>query len=166
VWKPGPDWWVKIGDFGISKRAGDQTALRTRIGTDHYLAPEVKGIFARSRKRQSLAGGTDETFTLTVDVWALGETVHRMITLQHVFSQRTLFAYVVDNQLFPVVELSKSGVSKGCIDFISGAMAAHPGDRWTIQQAKTHHWLQSLTDLPKPDEPSFNSNRYGNMTYK
>jgi serine/threonine protein kinase len=38
-----PVWWVKIGDFGISKRvSNDETVLQTATGTPHYLAPEVR----------------------------------------------------------------------------------------------------------------------------
>ncbi|KAH8682605.1 hypothetical protein BX600DRAFT_492614 [Xylariales sp. PMI_506] len=45
VSQPSPDWWVKIGDFGISKRVVEEnTALRTMVGTKGYLAPEVFGM--------------------------------------------------------------------------------------------------------------------------
>lgn len=38
----GPDWWVKISDFGNSKRAEEGlTALRTLNGTPGFLAPEM-----------------------------------------------------------------------------------------------------------------------------
>lgn len=38
----GPDWWVKVSDFGISKRVEeDLTALRTLTGALDFLAPEI-----------------------------------------------------------------------------------------------------------------------------
>ena len=37
-----PHWWVKIGDFGISKRiGGGQSGIRTVVGTPDYIAPEI-----------------------------------------------------------------------------------------------------------------------------
>lgn len=43
---PTSNWWVKIGDFGISKRVeGDKTALYSQVGTPHYQAPEINGHF-------------------------------------------------------------------------------------------------------------------------
>lgn len=44
VVKDSPGFWVKIGDFGITKRVPhDGTSLRTEIGTLGYVAPEVLG---------------------------------------------------------------------------------------------------------------------------
>lgn len=58
----GPEWWVKVADFGISNRVG-ATALRTHVGTEAYLAPEVRGF---------MAAGSDaeDTFSFAVDIWA------------------------------------------------------------------------------------------------
>lgn len=36
-----PQWWVKLGDFGLSKERTDQTAFRTQAGTQQYMAPEL-----------------------------------------------------------------------------------------------------------------------------
>ncbi|KAL8969166.1 MAG: hypothetical protein Q9183_002124 [Haloplaca sp. 2 TL-2023] len=39
-----PHWWVKIGDFGVSKRVkNDATTMHTSIETD-YTAPEILGL--------------------------------------------------------------------------------------------------------------------------
>ena len=38
-----PSWWVKIGDFGITKRIEGDTELRTFTGTQDYQAPEFFG---------------------------------------------------------------------------------------------------------------------------
>jgi calcium/calmodulin-dependent protein kinase I len=35
-----PQWWVKLGDFGLSKQRTEQTAFRTQAGTQQYMAPE------------------------------------------------------------------------------------------------------------------------------
>ena len=74
----GPDWWVKIGDFGISKRAEEGlTALRTLNGTPGFLAPELLaqfGLFDDSDFDMS------EEYTVAVDIWSLGEIVFRALT--------------------------------------------------------------------------------------
>ena len=58
----GPDWWVKIADFGISKRATEGlTALRTEIGTPAFTAPEVDGLL-------QIGEGSDESYTHAVDI--------------------------------------------------------------------------------------------------
>ncbi|KAL9024368.1 MAG: hypothetical protein Q9196_006568 [Gyalolechia fulgens] len=45
VVEKGPKWWIKIADFGISKRATEGlTALRTQTGTPAFAAPEVLGL--------------------------------------------------------------------------------------------------------------------------
>jgi hypothetical protein len=37
VKSPPPHWWVKIGDFGITKRvSNEQTALRTEVGSRSF----------------------------------------------------------------------------------------------------------------------------------
>ncbi|KAF3479608.1 uncharacterized protein GIQ15_06584 [Arthroderma uncinatum] len=62
----GPRWWVKIGDFGLSKRVEESTALKTRIGTFHYMAPEMR---RHSGRRVGNPG-----YTSAVDMWSLGVT--------------------------------------------------------------------------------------------
>ncbi|SPO01933.1 uncharacterized protein DNG_04606 [Cephalotrichum gorgonifer] len=73
VQTPGPHWWIKIGDFGISKRIRDSSGLKTAIGTEDYMAPEVKGIFPKA-----VMGAP--SYTVAVDIWAVGLIAWRMIT--------------------------------------------------------------------------------------
>jgi serine/threonine protein kinase len=75
VLKKGPDWWVKISDFGVSKRI-ESTALWTQIGTEPYVAPEVKGIFPINNGADANAGNV----TLAVDIWSVGVIAFRMVT--------------------------------------------------------------------------------------
>uniref|UniRef100_A0A8H7N300 mitogen-activated protein kinase n=1 Tax=Bionectria ochroleuca TaxID=29856 RepID=A0A8H7N300_BIOOC len=70
VFESSPDWWVKISDFGISKRAEEEvTAFHTLVGTRGYLAPEILGFFSpRIPMRISMAKGT----TCTLFLWTCG----------------------------------------------------------------------------------------------
>ncbi|KAG7413795.1 Serine/threonine-protein kinase RAD53 [Fusarium oxysporum f. sp. rapae] len=64
VYHLGPHWFVKIGDFGISKRA-EATALRAVISTEGYVAPEVKGFIPD----QSSSSSSDTfSYTFAVDM--------------------------------------------------------------------------------------------------
>ena len=57
---------IKLTDFGHSK---DGHELRTRCGTERYLAPE---IYAGAAMRQR---GKRESYTCAVDIWSLGVMV-------------------------------------------------------------------------------------------
>ena len=71
-----PYFWVKIGDFGITKRiTNDQTTLKTEIGTLDYLAPEVLGYVDEETSQ----------YTNSVDIWSLGCACHRLLTMSPPF---------------------------------------------------------------------------------
>ena len=63
---------VKIGDFGVSKRASVSKDLKlsTIIGTPLYMAPEI------------LMG---KKYTASVDIWALGVCIFELLTLKRPF---------------------------------------------------------------------------------
>jgi serine/threonine protein kinase len=66
----GPNWWVKIGDFGITKRAGEGlTALRTLHGTLGFIAPEVL-IQAGLIDHYEISALQE--YTSAVDIWVFG----------------------------------------------------------------------------------------------
>lgn len=69
-----PAWWIKVGDFGISKRIQNQdTSLRTFTGTHDYMAPEFFGYGNDVDEERS-------DYTHAVDLWALGCVVYRLYT--------------------------------------------------------------------------------------
>ena len=69
-----PMWWVKIGDFGISKRIrNEDTSLRTFTGTHDYMAPEFFGYGDDVDEERS-------DYTHAVDLWALGCVFYRLYT--------------------------------------------------------------------------------------
>ena len=142
MFKGGPAWWVKIGDFGISKRVEGSTALRTmQVGTRGYVAPEVIGIFCPD---DTTTTAQDLTYTMAVDIWALGEITFRMITCQPSFTEpRFLYDYVVKKAAFPLQALTGSQASPGCCDLIQRMMKASPNDRIRVEGAWRHTWLQA-----------------------
>jgi serine/threonine protein kinase len=68
-----PEWWVKLRDFGLTKKQTDGTVYRTQAGTEKYIGPElyfyVPGLNMETSK-----------YTNAVDIWALGCIVYRIIT--------------------------------------------------------------------------------------
>ena len=128
-----PEWWVKIADFGITKRI-DGTALRTVIGTEAYLAPEVRGIYTADSEEED-----ENSFSFAVDIWAVGSMTVRMITGKLAFqTPRKLFDYVVGGQPFPV----NQAMGPECADFVMKTMAASSHRRPTSQEALSFPWIR------------------------
>ena len=70
---PPNEWWVKIADFGISKRIEDGLGMSTTLkGTLGYIAPEIYGF-------------TEKGSPYAVDIWAVGEIAFKMLTKQQTF---------------------------------------------------------------------------------
>ena len=129
-----PDWWVKIADFGISKRRqqGVTTAHTFQPGTINYSAPEALGI----------GEGRNETYTFAVDMWSLGAVVFRMLTSKSVFHNLgELFDYVTGNLDFPVSDLQAQGVSSQCQEFVEELMSPSPKARKSSAAALSHAWI-------------------------
>jgi serine/threonine protein kinase len=143
VLQPGPDWWIKISDFGISKRAEEgSTAFRTLIGTRGYLAPELFFWFPPGSQGPPATG--DSSYTSAVDIWALGETVFRMITNRPAFGEpRDLYNYVVAGGPFPGNPLRQQNVEPSCYEFVESTMARSAVDRPTASNASNHAWVSN-----------------------
>jgi serine/threonine protein kinase len=54
---------VKLADFGLSTLVSGSMLALSKVGTENYMAPEV-------RRRNGMA------YTSKVDVWSLGATIH------------------------------------------------------------------------------------------
>jgi serine/threonine protein kinase len=164
VVKPRPAWWVKIADFGISKRVEEATALRTMyIGTQGYMAPEIMGIFHPDDDDD--IDHEDITYDEKVDMWALGEMVFRMLTCRPGFANvRQLHKYVVRGAEFPLQPLREKGASIVCCKFIQAAMAPRPKARMSAAEGKYKPWMDSnvitaMDNLSFSNQP-FDSQRY------
>lgn len=137
----GPDWWVKIADFGISKRAAEGlTALRTLIGTPAFAAPELLGF---GQADDSL----NDTYTNAIDIWSLGVMTFLILTGVTLFKDlRRLNQYVVGIFQFPSSVLRANNVSEHGCDFVKILMAPKSEDRISANECLRHSWLGSCIE--------------------
>jgi serine/threonine protein kinase len=132
----GPDWWVKLGDFGVSKRMVDAASLRTVTGTRDFMAPEVlvKGRFVIC---EALAGR--DFYTSAVDMWALGALVFQALTGSKPFES---LASCVDSTIpFPYHILQAQHISQDGCDLIGRLLQVMPEKRPTASEALDDPWL-------------------------
>lgn len=128
-----------MGDFGISKRASEATALRTAIGTIGYLAPEVPIGHETSMSDDS----NEESYTAAVDMWALGEIIYRLLTQRPAFpSQREISLFVAGQKTLNVQPLIDRGTTEACQNFIKQLLVAEPSERSSSASAASHQWLR------------------------
>lgn len=128
VSQPGPQWRVKVADFGIA-RVMDGTNFGTRnIGTYGYMAPELRDQSTRC--------------TPAVDVFALGAVTFCMRT-RRAPSERQLIDYQRDQEQFTGRALG--ACSGPLMAFVMAMMADLPEQRLTIGQVLAHEWLVSRT---------------------
>ncbi|KFY08758.1 hypothetical protein V492_05936 [Pseudogymnoascus sp. VKM F-4246] len=134
-----PRWWVKLADFGLSKRLTDTTAYHTRAGTQSYMAPEIFTSF-----------GPGLEYTNAVDIWATGAIAYRLIAGCVPFTVPALMKYCEDKSLFPYDPLFDCGLKSEGSRFLRQLLAAQPKDRPTASQALSHDWIISGSSTIKP----------------
>ncbi|SPO06158.1 uncharacterized protein DNG_08847 [Cephalotrichum gorgonifer] len=134
---PDGSWWIKLSDFGISKRFDPSAEQVSTIkGTVAYMAPELVCH--------------DTRLPLVInhqaaDMWSVGEMVFRMLSKTAAFpSLHALLSYHVRPDFFPSKPLERIGASKQTLDFIQSLMRPAPEARLTSSQALDHAWLRSL----------------------
>lgn len=138
-----PDIWIKIGDFGLSKRVEDELGLTNTLkGTMGFIAPELHGF-------------TSRTTDYAPDMWALGEITFQMLTKKPAFQNLGLLArYVHDANLFPQHDLHEHNVPDQVIGFIRSTMRTLPVDRYTADQGLKHPWISTFApESPTPEMP-------------
>ena len=139
-----PDWWIKLGDFGIVRRiCTEQNSKLIRIGTLDYMAPEI--LLDNDDEDQ------DSPYTLAVDIWSLGCVLFRLFTQQLPFPQvKHLRQYWRLKKPFPTDILIEHNVREDGISLVSDMMKPNPADRMTVTTALLHSWvpIQESTSTP------------------
>ena len=133
---------MKLADFGISKRIdSDHTALRIRVSTARYLAPEVEHD-----------DFLDCDYTQAVDIWSLRCVVYRVLVQELPFL--TTFS-----KKKPFLEglLEAQSPSRALL-FIRKLLVQDPAQRVTARDALSSEWLLdangSLDENFGPSQPS------------
>jgi serine/threonine protein kinase len=130
VMSTSPQWWVKIADFGISKRINsDQTALRTRIGTPRYLAPEVEDDEL-----------LDSDYTQAVDIWSLGCVVYHVLVREPPFLTTSS-----KSKPFPEAQLESRSLDMA-LKFLRTLLVRDPSQRATARDALSSDWLLNANE--------------------
>lgn len=136
-----PSWWVKIGDFGISKRVRpeDATELRTEAGPIGYQAPEIRGLVANAANLGSAA------YTNAVDLWSLGCVLYKIVTKKIPFPSSMELRAFCDNRI-PFSSMASllfdRYMSEEGTVFIESLLKSQPLERPTAFQALDHKWLK------------------------
>ncbi|KAJ6094272.1 Tetratricopeptide-like helical [Penicillium canescens] len=138
---PPEEWWIKLSDFGISKRVEESPVFSVTLqGTPGYMAPELW--------RLSTKGSPYAT-----DIRAAGEIAFQILTKKPTFANVGLMGdYVMQRDQFPTDTLLDAGVSQLGVDFVCALMQSSPEDRSTAEIALSHGWIESLA----PGSPILN----------
>jgi serine/threonine protein kinase len=132
--------WVKIADFGISKGIDrGETALRSKVGTQEFAAPEVLGILDD--------GPESSEYTNAVDLWSLGCLLYYLISKCLPFPRPgSLWKYCTGKTEFPESLLKDQRMSTEGILFLKNLMAPQPLDRMSASDALKVPWIRDQSD--------------------
>ncbi|VUC20416.1 unnamed protein product [Clonostachys rosea] len=128
--QPPMQWWVKLGDFGISKHGEEVTSHQYIRGTESFMPPELRFQWK-----------TSEELAYAIDMWSLGEMVFRALTGRPTFKVEQLVGYCEKRLNFPISPLSDVGASENVIDFIQKLVLPDPAVRLTSDEASEHPWI-------------------------
>ncbi|KAI8650992.1 Protein kinase domain-containing protein [Fusarium keratoplasticum] len=144
---PPAPWWVKLADFGISKRLEAGTSGSTRRnGTLLYMAPELL--------ISELSDGSRFDYP-AVDLWALGVTTFFILTKSLPFQDlSSVIKYASDaNRSFPETAFLNCKVSMDGQAFVRALMRRKPTERLNSWAAMRHAWnhpWRPETQTPPP----------------
>ena len=141
-------WWVKIGDFGISKRVrNEDTALRTQTGTPHFQAPEIRGFIDEDDESPG--------YSNAVDMWSLGCVVYYISALKLPLLRLSDIRKFCQGALpFPEESLYPR-ISETGIEFIKRLLVPQPAQRVSAENALKDPWIiNNYPTDPRNPEPT------------
>ncbi|KAH8654240.1 kinase-like domain-containing protein [Ilyonectria robusta] len=141
---PHGPWWVKLADFGLSKRLGAATSDSTMgMGTEEYKAPELFDYGVLSDINYQAA-----------DMWALGVMTFFLLTKRPLFqSRRSIVLYNgPPESLFPSGSVDDCQLSLDVQAFIGALVRPKPEERLGSEAAKrlvwVYPWMPRVPTIP------------------
>lgn len=130
---PPQEWWVKLCDLGLSKRAEVIAGSTTVRGTPGFMPPEILGLNNEDPKSAN---------AFSVDMWCLGEMGFQSLTGHGTFeSIGKLIEYVKGSVEYPGAVLREAGVSESGVELIRSLMSSTPSQRPSAKQVLNHPWM-------------------------
>ena len=110
-------------------------ALTTKLGTEEYMAPELL-----EDREEAYAGSP-------VDVFALGVNLFIIHTARFPFQNSVKDWFYAKFQKDPVKLTARREIvaSPEFLDLVRGMTDADPAKRYTLDQVKSHEWMQGET---------------------
>lgn len=149
-----PRWWVKIADFGISKRILEESesALHTTVGTRSYCAPEILGHIKQFEETS--------VYSNKVDMWSLGCVLFNVSSQGQIpFSESDLVRYcdglIPFNPRKTPIRLSVNGQS-----FVKTLLKVEPEQRPTATEALRHPWFTMTGVVASNNTPALPAESY------
>jgi len=110
------------------------------------MAPEV--LRRVDAFKEDTTVDENEVDNKAVDMWALGEIVHRMLTGEPTFPSPLMMLRHVDSaRPLPLNGLKSPQIPDSAKHFVKCLMKADPRDRMTAQQALRHKWMKVYESL-------------------
>lgn len=123
---------IKIGDFGISKRAFDGLEAKgIRYCTSGYTAPEI----LRDPKPSF-----DEIYSPKVDLWSLGCVVFRMLAKENLFSSNYDIKQNADTRIASLQNWQ--GATDKAVSLLQKLLCKNPDNRCNSADALGDGWLE------------------------
>ncbi|PXF41769.1 Myosin light chain kinase A [Gracilariopsis chorda] len=129
---------VKLADFGLANFVGVRTvskvALKSQVGSPHYVAPEVL---------------REEPYGPVVDTWAVGVILHIMLTRRYPFAGETIqeTLELVVRGRFSLIGSEWDRISEDAKSLLQGLLREDPQERLTARDALSHPWFSDLKQL-------------------
>jgi serine/threonine protein kinase len=128
---------IKIIDFGLAKKLGENGKLKTICGTPQYFAPEVL-----QQKNNELGSGY---YSLEADMWSLGVMLYVLLSGQYPFISKTggenaLFLNITNGQ-YSFDTPIWTDISNEAKILIRKLLVVEASQRLTAKEALLSNWI-------------------------
>jgi serine/threonine protein kinase len=134
-------WWIKIADFGISKRLEEDGNTSTAvIGTWSFMAPEM--LFSG---RYRTANPVSPRDPFKGDIWAVGCITYYVLTKNPPFRDiDAIMDYAQGEATCPILALPDTVVSHVGQEFMLALLDIDSEKRPSAKNSQRHEWLKDV----------------------